>query len=86
MAVVFACVIMFFIFFPAFQSFDFLHNLSISTLNNYNKKDILTISAEHLNYEIFNKNNNYQINNKMIPVNYHPGFHPDNTLNYNIRL
>ena len=62
------------------------HNIKQLYLNNYNKKDILTISAEHLNYEIFNKNNNYQINNKMIPINYHPGFHPDNTLNYNIRL
>ena len=54
--------------------------------NNHNKKDILTINAEHLNYEIFNKNNNYQINNKIIPVNYHPQFHLDNTLNYNIKL
>ena len=62
------------------------HDIKRLYLNNYNKKDILTINAEHLNYEIFNKNNNYQINNKMIPVNYHPGFHPDNTLNYNIRL
>ena len=62
------------------------HNLKQLYLNNYNKKDILTINAEHLNYEIFNKNNNYQINNKIIPVNYHPQFHLDNTLNYNIKL
>ena len=47
------------------------HNIKELYLNNYNKKDILTINAEHLNYEIFNKNNNYQINNKMITINYH---------------
>lgn len=55
-------------------------------LNNYNKKDILVINEEHLNFSIFEKNTNYNIDNSYIPVNYHPGFHYDNTLNYNIKL
>ena len=62
------------------------NNVKLLYLNNYNKKDILTINAEHLNYSIFDKSNNYQIDNKLIPINYHPRFYPDNTLNYNIKL
>lgn len=62
------------------------NNIKLLYLNNYNKKDILTINAEHLNYSIFDKSNKYKLDNKLIPINYHPEFHPDNTLNYNIRL
>ena len=62
------------------------NNIKLLYLNNYNKKDILTINAEHLNYSIFDKSNKYKLDNKLIPINYHPEFHPDNTSNYNIRL
>lgn len=62
------------------------NNIKLLYLNNYNKKDILTINAEYLNYSIFDKSNKYKLDNKLIPINYHPGIYLDNTLNYNIRL
>ena len=62
------------------------NNIKLLFLNNYNKKEILTINKEPLNYSIFDKSNNYKLDNKLIPINYHPGFYPDNTLNYNIKL
>lgn len=55
-------------------------------LNNYNKKDILIINEEHLNYSMFERKPDYSLDNSYIPANYHPGFYYDNTLNYNIKL
>ena len=47
------------------------HNIKELYLNNYNKKDILTINAEHLSYEIFNKNDSYNVDKSLIPENYY---------------
>lgn len=46
-------------------------------LNNYNKKDILVISEEHLNYSMFERNSGYNLDNSYIPTNYHPDYHYD---------
>lgn len=62
------------------------NNIKQLYLNNYNKKDILTINAEYLNYSIIDKSNKYKLDNKLISINYHPGIYLGNTLNYNIRL
>lgn len=62
------------------------HNIKLLFLNNFNKKDILYFHHEHLNFSFFDKPSSISLDNSLIPINYHPSFHFDNTLNYNIRL
>lgn len=46
------------------------NNIKLLYLNNYNKKDILTVNVEHLNYDIFDKQNNNQASNKIFINDY----------------
>lgn len=52
------------------------YNIKMLFLNNFNKKEVLTLNQEFLNYDIYNKST-YQFNQSLIPTNYHPGFYPD---------
>lgn len=55
------------------------HNIKSLYLNNYNKKEIIKMKQETYNFDIFNKNDNYNIDKSLIPVSYHHGHVYDNT-------
>ncbi len=61
-------------------------NIKLLFFNNFNKKEVLSFNQEPLNFSFFDRNDHPSIDNSLIPVNYHPGFHFDHTLNYNIKL
>ena len=56
-------------------------NVKLLFLNNFNKKDILTLNSEYLNYNITtNYFNNDSYIESITPQNYHPGFYPDQSI------
>lgn len=57
-------------------------NIKQLYLNNINKKDILVINQEHLNYDSFYSKHE-PIDESMIPANYYPGFYSDSSINFN---
>ena len=56
-----------------------LFNIKLLYLNNINKKDILVINQEHLNYNSFYPTHE-PIDKSLIPENYYPGFYPDSSV------
>lgn len=62
------------------------HNIKLLFFNNFNKKEILTFNQESLNFSLFDRKDHHSLDESLIPINYHPRFHFDNTLNYNIKL
>ena len=56
-----------------------LFNIKLLYLNNINKKDILVINQEHLNYNSFYTTHE-PIDKSLIPINYYPGFYPDSSV------
>ena len=60
-------------------------NIKLLYLNNINKKDILVINQEHLNFNSF-YTIHQPIDESLIPENYYPGTHLDNTVYlYNLK-
>ena len=54
-------------------------NIKLLYLNNINKKDILVINQEHLNFNSFYTTHE-PLDESLIPENYYPGYHFDNTV------
>ena len=58
------------------------YNIKLLFLNNINKKEILTLNKEFLNLSLFN-NNYTQLDESIIPTNYHSSHFYDSTFNLN---